>query len=127
MRRVRVALKAVWRAPARAAVLVLLGYRRVVSPLYGQVCRFYPSCSAYAVDAYRLHGFVRGSWLTVRRLLRCNPWNPGGVDLVPGAADPLAQFDHRESVSVSHHHPDDGPDQGRHHHASGPADRTWAA
>ncbi len=46
-------------------------------------CRFYPSCSAYALDALRLHGPFRGAWLAARRLLRCHPWNPGGVDHVP--------------------------------------------
>ncbi|WP_231123972.1 membrane protein insertion efficiency factor YidD [Nocardioides sambongensis] len=45
--------------------------------MFGPTCRFYPSCSAYAITAVERHGVVRGSWLTVRRLLRCNPWNPG--------------------------------------------------
>jgi putative membrane protein insertion efficiency factor len=46
-------------------------------------CRFYPSCSAYAVTAIRTHGALRGSWLAVRRVGRCHPWNPGGIDPVP--------------------------------------------
>jgi putative membrane protein insertion efficiency factor len=58
-------------------------YRFLVSPLYGQTCRFYPSCSAYALEALERHGFVRGVRLAGWRLLRCNPWNAGGVDLVP--------------------------------------------
>jgi len=66
---------------------VLIGflrlYRMLVSPLYGQVCRYYPSCSAYALDAVTVHGSVRGSWLAVRRLARCHPWAAGGVDHVP--------------------------------------------
>jgi len=66
---------------------VLIGllrlYRLLISPLYGQVCRYYPSCSAYALEAVTVHGSVRGSWLAARRLARCHPWAPGGVDHVP--------------------------------------------
>ena len=51
-------------------------------------CRFYPSCSAYAITALERFGPVKGTWLTVRRLLRCHPWNPGGVDHVPEKALP---------------------------------------
>ncbi|WP_084792232.1 membrane protein insertion efficiency factor YidD [Actinopolyspora mortivallis] len=58
-------------------------YRRVVSPLLPPMCRFYPSCSLYAVEALRTHGALRGGWLTVWRLLRCGPWHPGGLDPVP--------------------------------------------
>ena len=61
----------------------LRGYRMLISPLYGQVCRYHPSCSAYALDAVREHGSVRGSWLSVRRLGRCHPWAAGGYDPVP--------------------------------------------
>ena len=59
------------------------GYQLLVSPLLGPTCRYYPSCSAYAVEALRVHGAVKGTWLAVRRLLRCHPWSPGGVDHVP--------------------------------------------
>jgi len=69
--------------PRRVVVLGLRLYRLVVSPLYGPTCRFYPSCSEYALIAVDRHGVVRGGWLAVRRLLRCHPWNPGGVDPVP--------------------------------------------
>ena len=62
---------------------LLKAYRAVISPLYGQVCRYYPSCSAYALEAVETHGAIRGSWLAVRRLGRCHPWAPGGVDHVP--------------------------------------------
>ena len=62
-------------------------YRLVVSPLYGNVCRYYPSCSAYALRAVSVHGAVRGSWLAGRRLLRCHPWTPGGYDPVPGTPE----------------------------------------
>ena len=63
-------------------------WRTVVSPLYGDVCKFYPTCSAYGLEALQLHGAVKGSWLIVRRLARCHPWSTGGVDPVPGS--PLA-------------------------------------
>jgi uncharacterized protein len=64
-------------------VLLLRGYQLLVSPLYSQTCRYYPSCSTYAIGAIDTHGTVKGSWLALRRLGRCHPWTPGGVDLVP--------------------------------------------
>ncbi|MCP2168966.1 membrane protein insertion efficiency factor YidD [Goodfellowiella coeruleoviolacea] len=72
--------------PGPAAWLLLLPvrvYRRLISPLLPPTCRFHPSCSAYAVEALTVHGALRGSWLTVRRLARCGPWHPGGLDPVP--------------------------------------------
>jgi putative membrane protein insertion efficiency factor len=65
----------------------LKAYRLLISPLYGNVCRYYPSCSAYALRAVSVHGAIKGSWLTVRRLLRCHPWSPGGYDPVPGTPE----------------------------------------
>jgi uncharacterized protein len=72
-----------WNLPRNTLILLLMAYRKVISPLYGQVCRFFPSCSAYALEAITVHGAVKGSGLAVRRLLRCHPWNAGGVDHVP--------------------------------------------
>jgi putative membrane protein insertion efficiency factor len=60
-------------------------YQLAISPLSPPSCRFYPSCSNYAIEALRTHGAARGSWLAVRRICRCHPWNPGGVDPVPAA------------------------------------------
>ncbi|MCV2491258.1 membrane protein insertion efficiency factor YidD [Geodermatophilus sp. YIM 151500] len=60
-------------------------YQRAVSPALPPRCRFHPTCSAYAVEAIERHGAARGSWLAVRRLAKCAPWHPGGVDLVPPA------------------------------------------
>lgn len=62
---------------------LLRAYRALISPLYGQVCRYHPSCSAYALEAVTVHGSVRGSWLAARRLGRCHPWAAGGYDPVP--------------------------------------------
>jgi len=64
-------------------IALLKGYRFAISPLYGQVCRYYPSCSAYALEAVTVHGSLRGSWLAVRRVGRCHPWAEGGLDPVP--------------------------------------------
>ncbi|TJY58223.1 membrane protein insertion efficiency factor YidD [Sinimarinibacterium sp. CAU 1509] len=69
--------------PGRGLVLLIRAYQLVLSPLLGPRCRFYPSCSHYAIDALRLHGALRGSWLAIRRILRCHPLNPGGYDPVP--------------------------------------------
>lgn len=64
-------------------VVILTCYRSVVSSLYGQTCRYYPSCSAYALTAVEVHGAVKGPWIAMRRLGRCHPWCEGGVDFVP--------------------------------------------
>lgn len=58
-------------------------YQLTLSPFFGQQCRFYPSCSQYAREAIEQHGTVKGTWLAIRRVLRCGPWHPGGVDPVP--------------------------------------------
>lgn len=76
------------RVPRSVVAALLRLYRLVISPLYGPTCRFYPSCSAYALEAVERFGVVRGGWLAVRRLSRCHPWNPGGVDDVPGHDGP---------------------------------------
>ena len=78
---------------------LLRAYRFAISPLYGQVCRYHPSCSAYALEAVTVHGSIRGSWLAVRRLARCNPWARGGYDPVPprkGASAPPQETSRHE-------------------------------
>lgn len=69
--------------PRNICVAILDVYRAVISPLYGQVCRYYPSCSRYTLTAIQEHGVIRGVWLGGRRLLRCHPWAAGGIDDVP--------------------------------------------
>jgi putative membrane protein insertion efficiency factor len=64
-------------------VLLIRVYQRLVSPLIGPRCRFYPSCSQYAAEAIQKHGAIRGIALALARLMRCHPWHPGGVDHVP--------------------------------------------
>jgi len=69
-------------APARALRTLVRGYQQLFAG-HLSPCRFYPSCSNYALEALDVHGALRGSWLSVRRLLRCRPFGPHGVDLVP--------------------------------------------
>ncbi len=67
----------------RALILIVRLYQWVISPLLGPRCRFHPSCSHYAIEALERHGLVRGLYLSVRRIARCHPWHPGGLDPVP--------------------------------------------
>jgi putative membrane protein insertion efficiency factor len=69
--------------PRNAAVLVLRGYRAAISPLYGDVCRYDPSCSHYTLEAIQEYGLLRGSGYGILRIARCHPWAAGGVDDVP--------------------------------------------
>lgn len=72
---------------AWALILPIRAYQWLISPLLAPRCRFYPSCSHYAIEALRIHGPFRGSWLTLRRIVRCHPLNPGGFDPVPPVHD----------------------------------------
>lgn len=76
------------------------GYQLIVSPWFAPTCRYYPSCSAYAIGALRTHGAIRGIGLAAWRLLRCNPWSKGGVDPVPPR---------RRGASGQHHRSEGGP------------------
>jgi len=67
----------------KIVVLLIDGYRLVISPWLGSNCRFYPSCSAYARTAILRFGVLKGSWMSFRRLARCHPWHEGGIDPVP--------------------------------------------
>jgi uncharacterized protein len=67
----------------RLLVGLINAYRYFLSPLLGPSCRFYPTCSAYAAEAIETHGPLKGSWLALRRIMKCHPWHAGGVDPVP--------------------------------------------
>ena len=64
-------------------IAIIRFYQLAISPLLGSNCRFYPTCSHYAREALEKHGALRGSWLALKRIGRCNPWHAGGVDPVP--------------------------------------------
>jgi uncharacterized protein len=78
-----VVTRAIAAVPRTALILLVRAYQIALSPLLPASCRYYPSCSAYAVEALERHGALRGGWLTLRRLARCNPLRPGGYDPVP--------------------------------------------
>ena len=81
--------------PRNVEIAVLRFYRAVISPLYGDVCRYHPSCSRYALEAVQQSGVVVGTALAAWRVLRCNPWSRGGVD------DPPARL--RSSYRITTH------------------------
>ncbi len=87
-------------------ISLLRGYKFLISPLLPPACRFYPTCSAYAVEAVERFGVLRGGWLAIKRILRCHPWHPGGYDPVPGLTgnpqvDP--QADPKINCDCQHH------------------------
>jgi putative membrane protein insertion efficiency factor len=76
-------VRIVRRLPRTVLVLLVRGYQVSISPLLPSSCRYFPSCSAYAIQALERHGALKGSWLAARRILRCHPFTPGGYDPVP--------------------------------------------
>lgn len=74
--------------PSYWAVKLVAAYRRVVSPLLGDNCRYRPTCSEYTQDALRYHGLFRGGWMATKRISRCHPWHDGGYDPVPPRLTP---------------------------------------
>jgi putative membrane protein insertion efficiency factor len=85
----------------RALLAVIRFYSRAVSPALPARCRFYPTCSAYAAEAVETHGAARGAWLALRRLAKCAPWHPGGVDLVPPARSGTVEPDRASSTAAT--------------------------
>lgn len=96
--------EAVWTLPQNLLIALMKVYRAIVSPLYGNVCRYFPSCSAYALEAFTTHGAVRGLSLTVRRLLRCHPWAAGGIDQVPPGKRTFAPGQQPKIILLNHPH-----------------------
>lgn len=76
-------MRTLGRVVAAPLIGLIVFYQRVISPMRPPTCRYYPSCSAYALTAIRRFGPVKGTWLAVKRLVRCHPWTPGGVYHVP--------------------------------------------
>ncbi|SHK80180.1 hypothetical protein SAMN05443637_11293 [Pseudonocardia thermophila] len=97
-------------AVVTALVFLLRIYQVHVSPAFPPTCRFYPSCSQYAVEALQIHGVLRGVGLTTWRLLRCHPWHPGGADPVPprrgDRTSPVAAL---TCVDAEDHHEEQAP------------------
>ena len=104
----------------RGGLLRLIAfYSRAISPALPPRCRFYPTCSAYAAEAIARHGAGRGSWLALRRLVKCAPWHPGGVDLVPErrsriAPDGTGTGSHSSSTATGATRPAHAPHRGDH-------------
>jgi putative membrane protein insertion efficiency factor len=76
-------LQVLWLLPRNILIAPVLLWRKIVSPFYGNVCRYYPSCSSYGLTAIQRFGIIRGVPMATWRILRCNPWSAGGVDDVP--------------------------------------------
>jgi len=93
------------KSPLQSLLMVLLrGYQLGISPMLGQNCRFYPTCSNYAIEAIRVHGACKGGLLAGKRLCKCHPWHPGGIDMVPPASKDEQFAENQQVVPTS----DDG-------------------
>ncbi|WP_237221318.1 membrane protein insertion efficiency factor YidD [Rothia nasimurium] len=90
--------------PQNALIAFIKLYRAIVSPLYGDVCKYYPTCSAYGLEALTTHGAVRGLSLTVRRILRCHPWATGGLDPVPTGRRTFTPGTEPKIILLNHPH-----------------------
>ncbi|WP_428605117.1 membrane protein insertion efficiency factor YidD [Sedimenticola sp.] len=78
----------------RLVLKLLQGYSYLISPLLGNNCRYFPSCSAYTREAVEIHGVLRGLWMGTRRILRCHPFHEGGYDPVPGSPESECRHKH---------------------------------
>ncbi|MBU3068666.1 membrane protein insertion efficiency factor YidD [Aestuariicella sp. G3-2] len=82
-------------------IKLIHAYRYLASPWVGNQCRFYPTCSHYAEEAIEHYGLLKGSALAAKRLLKCHPWHPGGIDFVPGTVNEAADSDSSDETSDS--------------------------
>ncbi|RUR38457.1 membrane protein insertion efficiency factor YidD [Vreelandella populi] len=81
-------------------------YQYVISPLLGPRCRFWPSCSSYTIEAIQVHRPIKGSWMALKRIIKCHPGNPGGMDPVPGGrSEQLCREDSERSSCGDNHLP----------------------
>ncbi len=76
-------IQAVLGFPKRGAIALVNFYRKYISPMFPPSCRYVPTCSEYAMIALQRYGFIKGSWMAIKRICRCHPWHPGGYDPVP--------------------------------------------
>ena len=88
--------------PRQILLWLVRGYQLAISPMFGPTCRFYPTCSNYAMDAIREHGALKGAMLAAVRLAKCHPWHPGGFDPVPHRHD-AAGHDASHACNCRHH------------------------
>ena len=86
-------VKEVLSLPKRLLILLIRGYQKWISPLLGPHCRFNPTCYSYAIQAINLHGIAKGSWLAVKRILKCHPLSAGGDDPVPVKSTKVKQHE----------------------------------
>ena len=87
-------------------ILLIRGYQLFVSPLFVGHCRYHPTCSQYAANAIEVHGIIKGSWLTIKRLAKCQPWGGWGFDLVPPASGSDQQQRRHSKEKCIAHNPD---------------------
>ena len=76
-------MKKITQLPAKFLILLIRIYQITLSPFIGRSCRYYPTCSNYGIEAIQKYGAIKGSWLTIKRILSCNPWGGSGYDPVP--------------------------------------------
>lgn len=76
-------MKAIFKIPSAVAILLIRFYQRVISPWMMSSCRYTPSCSEYGIESFKKYGFFKGGWITLKRILSCNPWGGHGYDPVP--------------------------------------------